>query len=762
MDHGETRPFRLLIIAASGHPLLAWLQGRSGWEIVHCATVETAVEEHHRQRAALIVAAPTVTGSSWCEALARLGGVPLVAVLEDAADADEAVANGASDFLVPPLTEGAVRSRFGAAFVSAAERASLLRAFDLAGVSVEITDRQGRLMHVGEAFEKQTGWSFAEAVGRTPRELIRSHVHPDKFHDAIWSKLASGHAWRGSFTSKRRDGSLFTHNTAVVPICDEQGMRSLIAVKQETTEHERSAERYRVLMESADDAILLGDMQTAEFVEVNPAACRMFGYQASELRGMTGPMLTAPGQDDLVKAVSRAMVERGRSWQPNVKLVRRDGSCFHGETRMTVFEVAGKKLYTAIVRDVSERVMREDALARSYQEIHEAQAQVVHQGRLAAVGELAAGVAHEINNPSSYIMLNLVEARRLVATLPPGPSSPSTELAGLVEESIDGVRRIATIVKDLRTFGRLDADEPALLDMNDVVRVACRMAQNELRHRADLTMDLAQTRAVHGHSGKLCQIVINLLVNAAHALDGATRSERRVVVRTRAVDDGVAVEVSDTGAGMPPEVRARVFEPFFTTKQRGQGTGLGLALCAKIAAEHGGRIDIDSEEGRGTTVVLWLPASIEAAPASVSRPALSSSPPPALAARPRILVIDDEPLVLKSLARALRSFGDVTACRGGKAALIELAAGVMVDVVVCDLMMPDLDGPATYQAIAASWPALRGRFVFCTGGVFTPRAHEFMTSVEAPILSKPVTPEVLERAIGKVLAHATPLLAAAE
>ncbi|MEJ7735209.1 MAG: PAS domain S-box protein [Polyangiaceae bacterium] len=760
MDPGETRPFRLLVIAAPAHPLLALLPARPGWEVVHCTSIEASVAEHHRRRAALIVAAPTAAGSSWCEALARLGGVPLLAVLDESADADEAVANGASDFLAPPLDEPVVRARLGAAMLAAAERASLLRAFDLAGVSVEITDRQGRFMHVGEAFEKQTGWSFEEAVGRTPRELIRSHVHPDKFHDAIWSTLASGRAWSGSFTSKRRDGTLFNHRTAVVPICDERGMRSLIAVKQETTELERSAERYRVLMESADDAILLADLESAQFVEVNPAACRMFGYEAGELRGLTATGLIAPGQEDLATAISRALLERGRSWQPNVKLQRRDGSCFHGETRMTVFEAAGKKLYTAVIRDVSERVMREDALARSYQEIHEAQAQVVHQGRLAAVGELAAGVAHEINNPSSYIMLNLIEARRLVATLPPGPASPATELAGLVEESIDGVRRIATIVKDLRTFGRLDADEPALLDMNDVVRVACRMAQNELRHRAELSMDLAQTRAVHGHSGKLCQIVINLLVNAAHALDGATRAERRVSVRTRAVDDGVAVEVRDTGAGMPPEVRARVFEPFFTTKQTGQGTGLGLPLCAKIAAEHGGRIDIESEEGCGTTVTLWLPASIEVAPASTSRRA--SLPVPALTARPRILVIDDEPLVLKSLARALRSFGEVTACRGGRAAMVELCAGLMVDVVVCDLMMPDLDGPATYQAITASWPALRERFVFCTGGVFTPRAHEFMNSVQSPFLSKPVTLDALERAISRVIAGAVPLRAAAE
>lgn len=287
-------------------------------------------------------------------------------------------------------------------------------------------------------------------------------------------------------------------------------------------------------------------------------------------------------------------------------MLRKDGSQIWVDARITVFTAAGTRLTATTVRDVSERVRREEELARSYRDLTEMQFQLVQSQRLAAVGELAASMAHEINNPASYAMINLAEARRLVRGLAREHGDSVGDLPSLVDESLDGVRRIAAVVHDLRTFHRVDRSGPTLVDVNDVVRVACRMAHNELRHRATMVMELAPDATAHGDASKLYQVVLGLLLNAAHAFDDHGGPVRRVTVTTRCARDEVTVTVEDTGSGIPESVRQRVFEPHFTTK-RTRGAGLGLSLCAKLVGEHGGTIDLSSAEGRGTTVTVSCP-----------------------------------------------------------------------------------------------------------------------------------------------------------
>jgi signal transduction histidine kinase len=430
-------------------------------------------------------------------------------------------------------------------------------------------------------------------------------------------------------------------------------------------------------------------------------------------------------------------------------MLRKDGSEIWVDARITVFTAAGAQLTATMVRDVSERVRREEELARSYRDLTEMQFQLVQSQRLAAVGELAASMAHEINNPASYAMLNLAEARRLVLGLAREHGDSVGELPNLVDESLDGVRRIAAVVHDLRTFHRVDRTGSTLVDLNDVVRVACRMAHNELRHRATMVMELAPDASVHGDASKLCQVVLGLLLNAAHAFDDDSGPVRRVTVTTFSNCNEVRVTVEDTGSGIPDSVRERVFEPHFTTKHA-RGAGLGLSLCAKLVGEHGGTIDLRSAEGSGTKVTVTLPtAAAAAAPPGASL--TPHTPAPTAVGKPRILLIDDEPMVLKALARSLRETGAVAVARGGQAALSELARGAHFDVVVCDLMMPEMDGPATYEAIVAARPGLKHRFVFCSGGVFTPRAREFLSTAVSPLVTKPVAKDALERAIAEVL-----------
>jgi PAS domain S-box-containing protein len=741
---GRMDPLPVAVIAANDAVMAPFLQHLAG--AAAFTRLVAAVEAHRARPFALVLAGRDAEGRDWREARAQIPDIPVAALLEDGECAEEAFALGVADVIAPPFDATTLAMRLPAIVAWAAERRALLHAVDLAGVLVEVVDGEGRFEHVSAAFEEVTGYTASEALGRTPAELVRSSSENADFLRELWDRVAAGESWSGTYRSRRKDGRAFSHRAGIAPVMVGGDVRRIFAIKRETTTEQASAERLRAFMDTATDGLLVAELGGSRLIEVNAAAARLFGYPQEELANLPWGNLVAPGQESVIEALIETLPKEGAASVDRLRMVRKDGSQLWVDARISVFTAGGVQLTATMVRDVSERVLREEELARSYRDLTEMQFQLVQSQRLAAVGELAASMAHEINNPASYAMLNLAEARRVVHALAVEHGDSVGELPSLVDESLDGVRRIAAVVHDLRTFHRVDRGGSTLVDLNDVVRVACRMAHNELRHRATMIMELAPDATVHGDASKLCQVLLGLLLNAAHAFDEHTGTVRRVTVITFADRDEVTVTVEDTGCGMPDSVRQRVFEPHFTTKHA-RGAGLGLALCAKLVREHGGTIDLQSTEGRGTRVSVSLPA---AAPA----PILSSGlPVPAAAAegRPRILLIDDEPMVLKALARSLRETGPVAVARGGHAALIELARGAQFDVVVCDLMMPEMDGPATYEAIVAARPGLKRRFVFCSGGVFTPRAREFLSTAVSPLVTKPVAKDALERAIAEVL-----------
>jgi nitrogen-specific signal transduction histidine kinase len=377
-----------------------------------------------------------------------------------------------------------------------------------------------------------------------------------------------------------------------------------------------------------------------------------------------------------------------------------------------------------------------------------------HTERLVAIGQLAAGVTHEINNPATYVVANLTTMLDLVAELERGPmgaeaSAKLRELGELVRENLDGMDRIRSITSDLRTFARIDSDEVTLVDLNDCVTSACKIAFNEIRHRAHLVQVLATLPRIPGSHGKLAQVVTNLLVNAAQAIPEGNLEAHRVTVRTGATEDDVWLQVEDTGWGISPQVRARMFDPFFTTKARTQGTGLGLALCADIVRQHQGSITPGLGPDGGTCFEVRLPRNTELELSSVPPPAASLVVPRARTARRlRLLLIDDEPLVLRSLRRML-SEHHVDTARGGGDALELLGHQQDYDLIFCDLMMPEMDGTVFYAELERSMPELLGRIVFCSGGAFTTRTKEFVEHLSRPLVEKPLTRESFERVVAE-------------
>jgi PAS domain S-box-containing protein len=626
--------------------------------------------------------------------------------------------------------------------------------FEHTTASVEITDVQGRLEHVNPRFSEITGYSPAEALGHTSAELLGSRVYDPALYDAMWKTVSTGQVWRGELVGRRKDGSLVRQLVKVVPIHDDDGaLVRCVAMKEPLHElpeagddataialsRLRAAElRYRTMVRSAGDGILVSDLESAYFIEVNPAACALYGYTVDEFRRLTGRMLTAPEEGATVDALSSRLVSTGRSFAPQIQMLRKDGSRFWASLRLAGYEVEGQGLYVAIVRDVTEQVERQRELAESNRRLEHANERVLQAERLAALGQLSATVAHEINNPLQFIDVNLGAVHdALVAYGVP------REVTELLDDIRDGVDRISAITRDLASFTRTDPRQIAPVHLDEVVERACRMAKNEIRHRAVLELELHARRPLSADRGKLTQLVTNLLINAAHAIVEGHAHDHRIAVSTADRGDALVLVVEDTGHGIPAELRERIFEPFFTTKATGRGSGMGLTVCLEIVRLHGGTIEVSSEPERGARFEVRLPFAN-----GLVEP---QEPAPRTAARQRgrVLVIDDDDLVLRGLGRMLSIDHEVVVANGGEEGLAILRGDRRFDVILCDLMMPVTDGPEVYAALAEEAPELLPRMVFCSGGAFTPRARAFVDSVPNLLLGKPMRRAELLEAITK-------------
>jgi len=395
-----------------------------------------------------------------------------------------------------------------------------------------------------------------------------------------------------------------------------------------------------------------------------------------------------------------------------------------------------------------ERELREAKIRRERAGMQE---QLMISDRMASVGVLAAGVAHEINNPLAAVMANVEVALRRVRNHVAQLISEPPALAAVAEELTDALgaaERIRDIVRDVMLFSRSTDEKRTLVDVRPVLESSLRMAWNEIRHRARVVEQYGKVAPVLANESRLGQVFVNLIVNAAQAIPvGAARvHEIRVATRT----DGagrVVVEIRDTGAGMSPEVVRRLFTPFFTTKEAGLGTGLGLSICHRIIRELGGEIEVESQPGSGSTFRVILPPA--------EAPVIVPSPIPtehAVAARRgHLLVVDDDAMVAYAVGRALSEHHDVATCTRAALALERISAGERFDAIVCDVMMPEMTGMDLHAAIAERCPDQARRMIFMTGGAFTEGARQFLDTVSNPKIDKPLQLDRLVAVLDQVL-----------
>jgi signal transduction histidine kinase/CheY-like chemotaxis protein len=379
-------------------------------------------------------------------------------------------------------------------------------------------------------------------------------------------------------------------------------------------------------------------------------------------------------------------------------------------------------------------------------------ARLLQADRMVAVGTLAAGVAHEINNPLAYALSAVEyqreELNRIESELPPGRVD---EMKAACADASDGLKRVTTIVRDLKTFSRADEESRGAVDLHLVLDSTVSIAVNEIKHRARLVKHYGNIPAVDGNESRIGQVFLNLLINASQAIPEGRADENEVAIATSTDEAGrVVVEVRDTGTGIDPAIARHVFDPFFTTKPLGVGTGLGLFVCQNIIRTLGGEIAIRSVPGKGTVVrvvLLSAPARQPRTPAARSERAVE------VGRRGRVLVVDDEPAVGYAIRRLLQNDHDVAALTSASDAQQRLAGGERFDVILCDLMMPVMSGMELYEAVLTLDPSQAARFVLLTGGAFTQRAREFVERWPHSRMEKPLDAEDLRKMVREVMAR---------
>jgi two-component system cell cycle sensor histidine kinase/response regulator CckA len=378
------------------------------------------------------------------------------------------------------------------------------------------------------------------------------------------------------------------------------------------------------------------------------------------------------------------------------------------------------------------------------------EARVVVADRMATIGTLAAGVAHEINNPLTYMLANLEWLRGETAR-----STTREKSLMHVDAALEGANRIRDVVRDLNSFSQVRRGRRVAVDVRELLDAAARMAEGEIRYRARVLRDYGDVPPVVTDESRLGQVFLNLIVNAAQAIPEGHANDREIRLRVFVEHEQMVVEISDAGEGIPPDLLPKIFDPFVTTKPQGVGTGLGLYISKNNVTSLGGDLSVTSEVGRGSTFRVTLPmVSPEArgvtptAPIATERSEVSTSGPRIRAARPAkksILLVDDEPHILHVLKTLLTGF-DVQTSSSGREAMTMIMAHEF-DVIICDLIMPDTTGMDVYEFVRDHRPGQEHNIVFMTGCAFTERARRFVESVPNVVLEKPFHVEQLRAAI---------------
>ena len=599
----------------------------------------------------------------------------------------------------------------------------------------------GIIVDFNSALVALTGYAPEELKGKSTLELLAP-----EYRDFAAERIATRDERPYEAIGLRKDSSQLpvelnfrhvTHDGEVLRVVSVRDLRERRQAEQAVRDNEA---RMRAIVETALDAIITVDA-AGVILEWNSAAERIFGYRREDVLGK-------PARDTIVPPALREQHQAGMArylatstprligQRNELEAMRADGSTFPAELTMAELKVGERQLFTAFIRDLTgaKRLEREMGVQRD--RLHQSE-------KLGALGSLLAGVAHELNNPLSVVV---AQATLLEET------APDDKVAARGKRIRNAAERCAKIVRTFLAMARQRPQQRSAVRLGETVADAVGLLSYSLRTSSiavscEVPEDLP---VVWADGDQVNQVLTNLIVNAQQAMIDIP-GERRLVIAARhePVAPTVRIEVRDTGPGVPPEIRSRIFDPFFTTKPTGIGTGVGLSVCHGIVASHGGTITVDGAPEGGACFVVELPIGV---PDTAHLPPAEAAPAAAPADR-RVLVVDDEEEISSTLAEILALDGlAVDVAESGEAALSRIASR-SYDVILSDLRMPGLDGPALYRRLDLERPALARRMIIVTGDTLNPAAQSFLAESGLPCLEKPFDPADVRRIVGQVLAR---------
>jgi len=615
------------------------------------------------------------------------------------------------DHLLAILHKALEKQRLARAVRDSEERYRLIH--ENINDAIFLADLEGRLTFSNRRGEELAGYRQEEFVGRPLLSLLTPE-------GARLAQLrlggGDGRPVLPFFECEiiRKEGSRIWVEANVTNVVKDGRVVGRLGVVRDITERRQAEQQLHLqstALESAANAILITDRE-GTIIWINSAFTGLTGYIAEEAIGQTPRILKSARQDASFYQDLWQTILSGQVWHGEIVNRRKDGSLYTEEQIITpVRDERGEiSHFVAIKQDITERKRLQE--------------QLIQSEKLATLGQLIAGIAHELNNPLAA-MVGHAQMLRL--------GQQDAKVAARADRIVDAALRATRIVRNFLTAARRHHPERVAVSVNDTVTKTLELLAYQLRVsnievESALAPDLPQ---IAGDPHQLQQVVLNLVNNAIQAM--ASGGQGRLGVTSVLSPDRAAIRltVADNGPGIRPEHLPHVLEPFFTTKPQGEGTGLGLAIAQGIATDHGGTITVESTFGQGATFIVTLPVT--------APPVVKPAAPPAkpLPKGLRVLVVDDEAGLREMMAEALAGQGArVETAAGGREAL-EVLARVPVDVLVLDVRMPDVSGPDLWAQINQTNPALARRTVFCTGDVIGAETHDLIAATGCPSVSKP-------------------------
>jgi len=601
--------------------------------------------------------------------------------------------------------------------------------------------QDGKFQFVNSQFQRYTGYSENELLGMESLQLVipeDRNVVKRNAMNMLKGKRSSPYEYK--IANKRGEVRWILETVASVQYGGRQatlGNYMDITERKQTEEALRqSEERYRTILEEMEDGYYEVDL-AGNYTSFNDATCRAYGYSREEMMGMNYRVYTPKEETERVYKTYNQIYRTGK---PNkgftYEVIRKDGSTGFGElAAFPLRNQEGKIIgFRGVSRDVTERKRMEE-------ERRELERKAQLASRLATVGEMASGIAHEINNP----LTGVIGYAQLLMQRQDIPEDAKKDLKVIN----DGGQRVAGIVSKMLTFARQYKPQRDYVSINDLIAntLALRAYELETHNIKVITHLDPELPATIADGGQLQQVFLNLIVNAETEMDLA-HGKGRLSIKTEKIDDTIRISFKDDGAGISKENMDKIFNPFFTTREVGQGTGLGLSMCHGIIAEHNGRIYAESKSGKGATFVVELPIVTRPEQLELAEPEVEEAEE---AAKAKILVVDDEPTVLSLVSRVLTGEGHEVETIDNADDALEMIESKRYRLILLDIKMPGMSGTELYKRIHKIAPSLARRIVFITGDVIGARITAFLSSTKAHYIMKPFDAEQLKRAVNRIL-----------